>query len=78
LSTGEVAQHLLHQALSCIQTAIASLPSASRYLLHARILTALDQLQEAKESLSAAHNLGMSQDNIALYYAENCFQRRLL
>ncbi len=74
LSTGEVAQHLLHQALSCIQAAIASLPSASRYLLRARLQIALGQLQEAKESLSAAHNLGMPQDNIAIHYAEIAFR----
>jgi len=74
LTTGEVAQHLLHQALFRIQTAIVRLPSASRYLLRARIQIALDQLQEAKESLSAAHNLGMPQDNIAIYLAEVAFK----
>jgi tetratricopeptide (TPR) repeat protein len=74
LTTGEVAQHLLHQALSHIETAIVRLPSASRYLLRARIQIALDQLQQAKESLSAAYTLGMPQDNIAIYLAEVAFK----
>jgi tetratricopeptide (TPR) repeat protein len=74
LTTGEVAQHLLHQALSHIDTAIVRLPSASRYLLRARIQIALDQLQQAKESLSAAYTLGMPQDNIAIYLAEVAFK----
>jgi hypothetical protein len=74
LSTGEVAQHLLHQALSRIQAAIIRMPTASRYLLRARVQIALDQLQEAKESLSAACSLGMQQDHIAIYYAEIAFK----
>lgn len=73
---GELRTHTLRSALVHLQEALALAPRGDLFVLHARLLLALDEVDAARDALDAAENAGVSRRDLSMWRAEVAFKSR--